>query len=71
MKRWTWKPDTCACFAENLGEKFNPTLKVKCRSHNTFQEMRDHNNDSRWNKDTEAHEAKRKLEREKPIYQRR
>jgi len=42
----TWAPDTCHCIAE-WTEPFDDrqaTLIQRCRTHDTFNEMRDHNN---------------------------
>ena len=68
----TWYPDTCACIADNT----NRRLIVQCRTHNTWQEMRTHNNSfadpTRNTEDEQRADAiVRELESKKPQYQRR
>jgi len=60
-----FKPHSCACVAEyeEPVDIRKAVLIVKCRSHNTFQEMIDF---ARSVNDTQA-----QIERKKPIYQRR
>jgi len=68
--KWIWIPDTCHCIAGS-DDQINFTLIEKCRTHDTFREMKIHNNRPIYNRDIPAHVLLRIAEKAKPAFARR